>query len=382
MRRNRLRSLLTVGAIAIGISAMMYLISLGMGLERLTLGSVERSATLLTMTVRPIGSETLNPLTPKAIERLEKIDQVEVVMPKLTVKGEMILENQRAPATIVGVDPDYFGTSDETRLAVGRPYQKEDRRSLVVSSGFLKLFGLSDSKTPLVVFNLELSKEDFPKTGLMTALNVTGVVEDSAAIVYVPRLALEKHIGGEISRYDSAKVRVAAPTSIEPVTNEIIQQGFKVEAVIDTVQEIKRVFRWIRLILAGLGLTAIIVASIGMFNTLTVSLLERTKEIGIMKALGVKKTDIRKIFLAESFLMGLIGGSCGIVLALVFQQLTFFAFSLLATYLQGKVPQLFYNQAYVVGGFLLFSLFIALVTGIYPARRAAKINPIDAIRYE
>jgi putative ABC transport system permease protein len=162
----------------------------------------------------------------------------------------------------------------------------------------------------------------------------------------------------------------------------IIKNGYRVSTVIDTVQDIKKIFFWIRAVMASLGLIAIFVASIGMFNTLTISLLERTREIGIMKALGVKRWDIGRLFITESLLMGWVGGALGVALAFFFQQLTLFALSLVASASAGTVPVIFYNSWYIVGGFILFALMIALVTGLYPARRATTINPIDAIRYE
>jgi ABC-type antimicrobial peptide transport system permease subunit len=150
------------------------------------------------------------------------------------------------------------------------------------------------------------------------------------------------------------------------------------------MDQIKKVFFWIRLLLAALGLVAVIVASIGMFNTLTVSLLERTREIGIMKSLGVKKVDIYRLFLLEAVLMGFFGGVAGITLAYVLQQLTIFILSLLANDSpQGKVPDhLFLNHWYIIGGAMLFAITIAFLTGVYPARRAMRLKIIDAIRYE
>jgi putative ABC transport system permease protein len=120
-----------------------------------------------------------------------------------------------------------------------------------------------------------------------------------------------------------------------------------------------------------------------MFNTLTVSLLERTKEIGIMKALGVRRKDVRRIFIAEALLIGFIGGITGIVIAYALQASTILIFQFLALLTpDGKVPTLFLNQPLLLIGSLLFSLVIAMLTGIYPANRAAKLNPIDAIRHD
>ena len=381
LRRNRLRSILTIGAIGIGISVMMYLITLGLGLEKLTLGSIEQSNALLTMTVQA-GSQDLRPLVPQSIESLKKVPKVETVLPKLVIKGSADLESTKAPVTVNGVDGEYFSTSADTAITIGRAYASDDTQTMIVTTEFLQLFGLDPSKTPLVEFDIALDPTDYPNAAPLTHVTVSGVIDAQAAEVYVPRLYLEQSVHNNFSSYDSAKVRVANADAIESVSADIISQGYKVEAVIDTVQEIQRVFRWIRIVLGGLGLVAIAVASVGMFNTLTISLLERTKEIGIMKALGVKKSDISRLFMSESILMGLIGGVVGVGLALLGEQLTLFSLSLLASLLQGAVPQLFSNQPYVIASFLALAVAIAVVTGIYPSQRATKINPIDAIRYE
>lgn len=383
LKRNKLRTFLTIGAISFGIAVMMYLISMGMGLERMTLGNVEQSKQLLTMTLRPIGSDTLNPIDPKTVSKLSKIAHIKEVLPKIGAKGEMVLDNSRAPATVSGVDPSFFDASDTTKITTGRSFQKDSTGSVVVTNGFLKLFGLSVDKVPLVVFSLNFDKTDYPNAVSMENLNVDGVINDqTAAIVYVPRAALEKALNLTTIHYDQASITVDSADNIEAVQNSIISYGFRVEAVVDTVAEIKNAFYWIRFILATLGLTAIFVASIGMFNTLTISLLERTREIAIMKAIGVKKSDITRLFMSESIMIGIFGGVFGVLLAIFLQQITIFALSLLASFVQGNVPALFYNQIWVVIGFLVFSLLISIITGIYPARRATHINPIEAIRYE
>lgn len=381
LRRNRLRSILTIGAVAIGIGVMMYLISLGYGLERLTLGQVAKSAALLSLNITS-GSQELQPLNKKEIARIEALPKVKSVLPQSSFKGAVSLNQKTAPATIVSVDPDFLAIGENTKLKVGNYYRAEDKQTMVVSSGFLKVFGLDEGKNPLVIFTMSLDQKEYPGVASVNNINVSGVVDSPAVIVYFPRPYLESIVGEKLPAYESAKATVETIDSIEPVKNELIKLGYKVATVVDTVQEIKKVFSWIQFILGALGLIAIVVASIGMFNTLTISLLERTREIGIMKALGMKKKDISRLFLAESLLMGLIGGLAGIGLAVVGQQLTLFILSLLASLAQGTVPTIFLNPAFLIFGFLFFALLISLLTGIYPAMRATRLNAIDAIRYE
>ncbi|MBU6388944.1 ABC transporter permease [Patescibacteria group bacterium] len=384
LKRNRLRSLLTVGAIAVGIAVMMYLISLGLGLERLTLDSVAQSSSLLSITVKS-GSDQLQPLNQDAFHKIKAIPKVKEVLPQLTLKGVLSLDNQKTNATIVGVDPDYLQVGSSTPLLAGRYFQPQDAQTMLVTPGFLKLFGLDTSKNPLVIFNVVIQQEnnlpDISGSNL-DSISVSGIVNASGVAVYMPRQYLEQILGANRPNYDNFIVTVGSLNDVQPVSDALIANGFKISKVIDTVDQIEKVFFWIRAVLAGLGGIAVVVATIGMFNTLTISLLERTREIGIMKALGVKRTDIRRLFLTESVLMGLLGGGIGILTALFAQQLTIFVLALLASLVQGNVPVLFDNQWTLIVGFILFAILISGLTGIFPAQRASRINPIEAIRYE
>lgn len=385
LRRNRLRSGLTIGAISVGIALVVYLISLGFGLEALTLGKVQTSAALLSLTVET-ASKDLNPLDQNALKKIESVAGIKEILPRTTLKGEVGLEvsssNTLGSTTIVGVDPDYLQNDDSTQLLVGRYYRQDDTQLMVVTTGFLKLFGLDDKKVPLVLFNVVLDSTAYPGAKPLNDVLVSGVVQaDDSQVVYLPRAYLEAAVPSP-PPYEHVKVTVSGLDQIEPVRTELITKGFKVSAAVDTVADIKHAFAWIRGVLAGLGLIAIFIATIGMFNTLTISLLERTREIGIMKALGVRNKDVGRIFLTEAILMGVLGGVVGLTGAFVLQQLTIFILSLLAAVANGTVPIVFGNNIYLLLGAFLFAMLIAGVTGFYPAHRATKLNPIDAIRHE
>lgn len=381
LRRNKLRSGLTVGAIAFGVAVMVYLVSLGLGLQNLTIGNVLRSSTLLSFTVTSFNKD-IKPLNDEAVAKVATIPQVTEVLPRLSIKGEISLVDKRYQATVIGVDPDFFAANQANPVKIGRPFGDGETTSMLVSTSFLKLFGLDQDKTPLVSFGMKLDSEygDIPAVENMV---VRGVISDDVAIaVYVPRAYLESLILKNKPDYQDARVLVKQLSDVEAASGAVIAQGYKVTTVVDTVDQINKVFSYIQITMGVLGAIAIIVASIGMFNTLTVSLLERTREIGIMKALGIRRRDVRRLFLAEAILIGILGGATGLGLALLFQQLTLFTFQVLALIAQGSVPDIFQNSWYLSVGALAFSLLIAATTGVYPANRAAKLNPIDAIRHE
>ena len=382
LKRNPLRSSLTIGAVALGIAVMMYLISLGLGLEQLTIGQVGQSDALLSLTVNAVNAEQ-RPLDQKSVKEIAAVKNVDAVLPDLTLDGQVTLESKNATITLQAVDPKFLGVSDTTKLTAGRYFRGDDRNVMVVTTGFLKIFGLDANKVPLVTFRILPNQEKYPNVAAIEDVSVSGIVSDETAQqAYLPRTYVEELVGAAEPPYTTAKVKVAKLDDVPAVADGVRRLGFRVDSVTDTVSQIKQIFKYVQWTLGVLGGIAIAVASIGMFNTLTISLLERTKEIGIMKALGVRRGDIRRLFLTEAVLMGLFGGILGILLAFLFQQLTLFIFSLLASYLDGTVPKLFQNDLYVVGGFLLFGIAIAFLTGLYPARRAMRLRPIDAIRTE
>jgi ABC-type antimicrobial peptide transport system permease subunit len=119
-----------------------------------------------------------------------------------------------------------------------------------------------------------------------------------------------------------------------------------------------------------------------MFNTLTVSLLERIREVGLLKALGMSRADIRKLFLSEAMIIGIGGGLMGLILGLLVGYILNYSINALAIASGASPVDFFYMPWYFAVGMAIFSIIIGLLTGIYPAQRAVKINALDALRYE
>lgn len=173
-----------------------------------------------------------------------------------------------------------------------------------------------------------------------------------------------------ISNYSQVKIVIDNKDNLEIVRRQVATLGFTSSSVADTASQINSLFSTVRMALALLGTIALIVAALGMFNTLTVSLLERTREVGLMKAMGMKSEEVKELFLTESMIMGFFGGIIGILLSV-----------LAITKGAG-----FIDVSYIPLPFIIFiiltSFIVGLLTGIYPARRATKISALNALRYE
>ena len=127
---------------------------------------------------------------------------------------------------------------------------------------------------------------------------------------------------------------------------------------------------------------ALTVSAIGMFNTMTIALLERINEIGIMRSIGITRKDIKKIFLLEASIMGLFGGVSGIAIGILGGELVNIGINILAKSFGGQALDLFYSPLWFIFTVTLFSSIVGFLTGIYPSMKASKLNPLDALRYK
>jgi putative ABC transport system permease protein len=177
-------------------------------------------------------------------------------------------------------------------------------------------------------------------------------------------------------------VRVHSPKDVPQVEAAIKQLGFATFSLLDATKSLRLVFTVFDLFLGLFGSLALTVASLGIINTLVMAILERRREIGILKALGATDRDVRSLFFAEAGAMGLFGGFFGVVLGwLIGQALTWGT----TIYLHKQnLPgvKISYVPWWLALGAIVFAIIVSLVAGLYPAARAARLNPVEALRYE
>jgi putative ABC transport system permease protein len=234
-------------------------------------------------------------------------------------------------------------------------------------------------------------------------LRIVGIVDldpesmrgPTRARVFLPlRLAESLHVMQpsdlrEISRaagdepvYSSISVRVGNPTQVQPVENAVKKMGFNTFSILDATRSLRQFFAVLDLFLGIFGSLALAVASIGIVNTLVMAILERRREIGIMKAIGASDGDVRMLFFAEAGAMGALGGVVGVALGWTIGQAINFGTNI---YLkrQALPPEHFWSVPWwLVAGAIVFAFIVSLVSGLYPAGRAARLDPVQALRYE
>jgi putative ABC transport system permease protein len=182
--------------------------------------------------------------------------------------------------------------------------------------------------------------------------------------------------------YSSISVRVKDPAQVQAVEDAVKKMGFTTFSILDASRSLQQVFRVLFAFLGIFGSLALTVASIGIVNTLVMAILERRREIGIMKAIGASDADVKKLFFAEAGAMGILGGIIGVALGWAIGQVINFGTNI---YLksQSVPPEHFWAvPVWLVAFAILFAFIVSLISGLYPASRAAKLDPVQALRYE
>jgi len=188
--------------------------------------------------------------------------------------------------------------------------------------------------------------------------------------------------GQDQKAYVSVLVRAHSPTQVQAIQAGIKKMGFTTWSVLDAAKSLRRFFAVFDLFLGIFGSIALAVASIGIVNTLVMAVLERRREIGIMKAIGASDADIKKIFFAEAGALGFFGGLAGIALAWMIGKVVNFGTALFLERQELPPETVLVSPWWLLLGAIGFAVLASLLAGLYPAARAAKLDPVQALRYE
>lgn len=441
MKAKKSRTMVTIGGMTIGIGAIVFLVSIGFGVQSLVISKVARLEEMRQTDVSTTPKSNLF-LNDDKLNVFRDFPNVEMVLPQISVVGKVNFNNSSTDMAVYGVTQQYLEQSaispvigksfksnetealyevitsnyfedsteaqknkDEVLVGdwievegesnTGEQYEVSkivlpaeiNDREAVVNKAFLKVLNIKEENALNLTFKVAfiasgkiLSDEQDRIESTPTEYKIIGVTpDDSTPIFYVPFIHL-KSLG--IKNYSQVKIVTTAEEKLRAVRDLVESQGFSTTSVVDTVAQINNLFSTARTLLALLGTVALLVASLGMFNTLTVSLLERTREIGLLKAMGMRSSEIRDSFLAESMLMGTMGGILGIVLGFILGKILEILLSILA--INNGAEWLNIIEIPVDFSFLIIilSFLVGVLTGLYPARRATKISALNALRYE
>ncbi|MEM6785550.1 MAG: ABC transporter permease [Bacteroidota bacterium] len=434
LRSNRTRSLMTLAGVAVGVAALLALLSYGAGLQRLARAEFDALAlynTLrVTSTPTPIsgfGDLTVRtsdpasrvaevPVTDSLLAAIETLPGVVAAYPELTFPARLLSGEKEIDVmtdgvplsmrTVPGYSPEhgtFFETAADTaafvsvsmleRLDLGPPEDAvgktvellvptldmdELRRSMMMISFGLKAVPIRSVTYPVRIAGV-LPDENQQLTGFARLVLPLDYAASLPKITFFSSLDLILRDSNS-DGYGAARVQVAEEKDYGDVKAAIEETGVFATGFREQFAQIERLFRVMDLSLAIVGIIGLLVATLGIANTMAMSVLERTAEIGVMKAVGGRRRDIRRQFLVESGVLGVIGGVIGVVVGFGFVRLLSYG---VQRFLESRaVPPIdvFYTSPWLVLGCIAIAVAVAVLAGVWPSSRAAKLEPVAALQ--
>lgn len=402
LNSNKLRSGLTLLGIIIGVTAVIALTAIGNGAQATITERIQSLGTNL-LFVQPGASANqfgfaggLGSAASLTLEDAEALmdpvlaSDVVDVAPEISTRAQIVFERENTNTQVVGVTPSYLGVR-AYEIADGRPITEADiaRRAqvaLIAAETAEDLFGLRHP----VGHTIRIDGRPFEVIGLLESKGSTsiGTLDDR---IFVPittayyRLGAQRTAGGEIT-VQRISVQIASEEVSEAAEEQISnilrlrhritdEDDFTVTSQVETIETLEETTQTFVIFLGAIASIALLVGGIGIMNIMLVSVTERTREIGIRKAMGAKRRDVLSQFLVEAVLLSLTGGIIGVALGYSF---TYFFDDVQL----GGTPlnMVFSNDIAIIA--TAVSGAIGLFFGIYPALRAAQLHPIEALRHE
>ncbi len=392
---NKLRSALTILGIVIGVAAVIAMLSVGRGAEAAITGSIQSIGTNVLFVFRG-GSEDVRNPKPLTLADADAIGDnfqspsVEAVAPILAGSARIAFGGESNSTSISGVTPDYATVRNE-KLSEGEFVNEEHmlgQASVVVlgPEAADKLFGRTDG---LVGETVRIEGQPFRIIGILVAKGGSAFgSQDNQA--YIPLTTAQVRLlrRSTRDRVDLILVQAISPEAVNQASVEIAQvlrnrhqtelgaDDFTILTQQDFLSTASTITTVLTIFLGGIAAISLLVGGIGIMNIMLVSVTERTREIGLRKALGAHKADILIQFLAESSVLSLIGGLIGILLGWIIS----IAVGEIAKANNAAIEPVIGLDVVLLA--TLFSTAVGLFFGLYPANRAANLEPVEALRYE
>lgn len=380
---KKLRTGLTLLGIAISVGAIYFLLSFGIGLRDVVTEQVLGSQSIRTIVVSTPNSRILS-LDSDAAGRIKNLPHVDKLSTTFTHPGIVQYHSSESESIIYGIDSAYNAMTPLT-IVQGKTLDHDGVNQAIINTSSLKSLGFTEAKDAIgsaITLKIPLAASGTDQKNIDRLFKVVGVASSEGGNeIFIPKFNFE---AANMPAYSEIKLLSSGGIDTVPnIRKQIESMGYQTTSPIDTVNQINQIFQFFTYTLFGLGMIGMIVSVIGMFNTLTISLLERTREIGLMIALGARPRDIRRLFTFEAVLLSLLGSIIGIVVAsiagvVVNELMNAFARS-------RGVDERFFVFAMPLW-LIMTSIGLMVVIGLavvyFPARRAQRITPIDVLRRE
>jgi len=383
---RKLRAWLTILGIIIGIAAITSLYSLGEGLSNAVEAQFAQMGADRVMVVPkglrgpPLGIEGL---TTRDIEIVSRVPDLERVSGMLWLPANIEYNKKELYGTIQAVSKEYFDEdmSEMGReIGEGKSIQDAGKYSIVVGSKYAEKDEKRFDKEMRVNNKILINGHEFKVVGILKKTGVSEVdtlfwisLEDGRDVFNKPEEV--SAIAGYLRKGKS--LEEAKERTIKELEKVRDEDEFEVITPEELQQQVNQILGVVQAVLMGIAAISILVGAIGILNAMFTSVLERTKDIGVMKSIGAKNSDILIIFLIESGIIGLTGGLVGAVLGLGMAYFVGFV----ATQAGFELLKVQFNLNIFIFS-LVFAFVIGVTSGVVPAYRASKLRPVDALRYE
>lgn len=379
LRTKKFRNNLTMFGVAIGVGAVFSLLSFSLGLQNLVQKDIIGTDSVRVVNVTSVNSDVLK-LDNQSVEKFESLGGVEKIGKQNTVATDFRLESASGDGVVYSIDQEYLALTNLTMVA-GEKIQINQPNQLMISQSLISSLGYTEPEEVIgKEIDLTLKFDDGERT-LSEPLEIVGVIESkSGSAMYVSQALLDQLA---IDDFNQIKIVADSELDIAELRQQIESMGYQTTSPLDTIDQVNRFFNFFNVVLIGFGGIGMLIATTGMLNTLTVALLERTKEVGLMMALGARRRDMRRLFIVESLLLTIIGGVAGVLLSLVLA----FVINTISNGLAlsrgvSESFSLFAVPWWLIAGAVVFMCLVGYIVSLLPAIRAGKIAPIDALRRE
>jgi putative ABC transport system permease protein len=433
LREAVLRNALTTLGIAVGVASLVAMLSLGVGLQNLATDRLSRSGLFDAIFVTPRsnfpGFDAPDgripppagppaPLDQDARKKLLALPHVAEVYPEIRFPTEIHYDGSPYATVVAGVSPSarsdgafdgmkgfFFSgpAADEAILQIDLARQLSTQPDSLLGKEIVLRYAERQALAPQAGEN-NAAASGYSIVPREEKLRIVGIVETEPAAgiggfgrgrLLIPLQVAEALRAAQNNdlrdllrdtpserTYESLTVRVNGISHVKDIEDTVKQMGFTAFSLLDASRNLSIVFAVFDLFLGIFGSLALVVASLGIINTLVMAILERRREIGVLKALGAADRDVRRLFFVEAGAMGLMGGIFGVLLGwLIGRAIDFGTNAYLA---RRALPAISIVAVplWMVASAIAFSIAVSLAAGIYPAARAAKLDPVEALRYE
>lgn len=427
LKNRKIRTFLTCFSIGIGVMLVVVMGALGQGLQKWSQQKLNNVHDLKQVSVYPEDANKREKLIKEnkysqelafkkidsdTINKIQKINGVDSIRIELAsnITGTKIGDKIGKKVGIIGVDTNYtlfsnssvnIITNDKKNkgkntkpIIAGKSLNSTDTNSVLVGEKYLNRIGIKSNYENIIGKEMELKIDIHGQPSFIKKVKISGVInklyDDSSSIITPIDISLEiqEFTSGEknyFNKYGPSLLQIDAKNinDTKNIYNQVKKTGYSVNSKIDTIEYMQKQNQILNVLLMIGGVIVLLVSSIGVINTMTMSVFEKTKSIGIMKALGGSKRNIKTLFIVQSGTIGFLGGILGVILALLTSSTVN---TIVLNIMKKKGPvdieTLFITPYWLILGSIVLAMFISTIAGIIPAAKASKLDPVESLSYE